>query len=209
MKLCVLSFNGDGFKPDIAISSPGSGVVHILLARSSNTRRYPLKPGLDGIFQFLVISDGVQGSKFGTSIAALGDFNRDGKDDIAVGAPGAGEGGTVYVVKGFFGSFSSSTNPFLLTLEGGLGESIGNYLPDGAMFNDDTYADLLVPTSSKSPNRSAYLIYGSAEYNDTHLSTLTLDPSKNAIFVGLDNVISPISAHCRYMQPISKTRVPI
>lgn len=84
-------FNGDGYD-DLAIGAPGevvdgiaAGAVHILLGsrfglRGSDSQRFHQNTsGVDGV--------AATGDKFGSALAA-GDFNNDGRDDLAIGVPG-------------------------------------------------------------------------------------------------------------------------
>ena len=189
----IADFNGDGNTPDLAIGAPGEDTVYIIWARAGS-RRYPLRIDLDNLlFQGISIS-GKSGSKFGSSIAPIGDLNRDGRTEIAVGAPSATTGGTVYIVKGAANTIyggSQDPNPFLLTINGQPGESIGQYLPDGAEFNDDTYADIAIPTSSLSYKDTAYLVYGNIVESTSEISTRSLPPSESAVFEGLNNKALP------------------
>ena len=43
--------------------------------------------------------DNKQGSRFGTTIVNIGDLNKDGYTDVAIGAPG-GDVGAVYIYNG-------------------------------------------------------------------------------------------------------------
>jgi len=95
--LAVADFNGDG-KPDLASAEYGAGLVSILLNRSAcfaNCGAYGNATSFGGFF--------------GGSSVAAGDFNRDGKLDVAV-ANGNGNNVTVLLGSGD-GSFGLPSNP--------------------------------------------------------------------------------------------------
>ena len=110
----VGDLNDDGFH-DIAAASMDSGQVFIVPGRSSPPGNQveaqsgefaPLHATWSGI-----TLDGASGDDFGEVLAALGDVNGDGYDDMGVTAPKAGTGqrnsaGDVYVVLGGASRFS-------------------------------------------------------------------------------------------------------
>jgi hypothetical protein len=100
-------FDGDGFD-DLAVGVPGendrTGVVQVLYGSSTGLRSarnqllWQHTDGIDG--------DPTPGDEFGSALAA-GDFDRDGRDDLAIGAPGdaslaagGARGGSVTVLRG-------------------------------------------------------------------------------------------------------------
>ena len=99
-------FNGDG-TADLAIGAPGensSGVVHVLYGAASGLTAAGSQlwsqdsPGIAGVAE--------PGDSFGSSLAG-GDFNGDGRADLAIGA--SGENSFAGVVHVLYGSVSGLT----------------------------------------------------------------------------------------------------
>ncbi|XP_049542744.1 integrin alpha-PS3-like [Anopheles darlingi] len=94
--LLTEDFNNDGL-PDLAIAAPmhsrtkdfDNGVVYV----------YQNKGGLSFELQATLSSSYAFGGRFGTSLGKIGDINRDGYGDMAVGAPHE-DNGVVYIFLG-------------------------------------------------------------------------------------------------------------
>jgi len=87
--------NADG-RADFVIGAPGD------TTGGPASGRVELRSGADGGL-FLAVN-GPMGSGFGASLAALGDVDSDGTNDLLVGAPTAGLGGEVLLLSGLAGS---------------------------------------------------------------------------------------------------------
>jgi hypothetical protein len=101
-------FNGDGFD-DLAVGAPGedndTGAVYLYYGSAFGLApaQGPLGSVLPGqIRDILTLSwgqGGVAGDLFGKALAAA-DFNQDGVDDLAIGAPGKNGRGAVFLYRG-------------------------------------------------------------------------------------------------------------
>jgi len=183
-------------RDDYAIAAPEADVVYVIYGRSTLPRTINLNfLATNG---FVII--GNVGTGFGSSLAALGDVDRDGRNDFAIGAPNEGEGGRVYVFEGTFtlnNVFTSDLNRFLYVVEGLPGEILGQSLQDGEDINNDQFSELLIP----SPNRSltidgqtsfgvAYVIYGAIAFNPKVFTTDNLPEQSLVIAASPDSFAS-------------------
>lgn len=147
----VGDLNHDGFQ-DFAIGDPGddnggsdAGRVFIYFGRAANL---PTTPDL-------VLRVGNGGDRFGFALAALGRFNGDEYDDLAVGAPyndgGGLDAGRVYV---FYGGATMNTTADLTLTGLSAGDHFGWSLGGRFDFDDDGHDDLAVGA----PDRSNLLL---------------------------------------------------
>lgn len=155
--------NADGYD-DIAIGAPfrrpggtsNAGVVYVLYgSATAPSSPFPLS-SLDGTNGFTLTGELV-GSRAGYTLDQVGDYNLDGRDDFAIGAPvyygAASQGGpiiassSVYVVYGRDGiaattPLSTVTGSLGVKYAGGYQDQMGWSLAGIGDVNDDGRADL-------------------------------------------------------------------
>jgi Putative Ig domain/FG-GAP repeat len=174
--------NGDG-KADLVLGAPSwqgnGGRTYVIFGQSSFPPSFDLFTlnGTNG-FWVGVISPV---DRFGFSVSAAGDVNRDGKDDLVLGDPEAyGSRGGAYVIFGQ-NSFPSSFN--LSTLNGANGFVVYGIEPDSCSFgfsvsaagdiNKDGKADIVVGGWCFDPTGAAYVIFGQSSFPPSfNISTL-------------------------------------
>ncbi|MEQ9095693.1 MAG: FG-GAP-like repeat-containing protein [Phycisphaerales bacterium] len=178
--------DGDGYD-DLAIGCydryGGVGRAYVLFGRAGG---FPANASLDdpGV-RSLALTAATPLSYASVAVSSAGDFNADGRPDLAIGAPYAGAGGEAYVLWGrdvpggaepfpealTLGAWPASVG---LTLRGGPGQAAGSSVA-GAPFgrtgdaNGDGINDLLVGAPLAAPaGRSRagrfYLVYGSTAH---------------------------------------------
>lgn len=179
-------FNGDGFR-DLAIGSPGEDAEGASIDEGTDYDDLPLGKGAVSVIYgaanglaantgpgnqfFMQGQDGLAGQAeigdgFGSSLAA-GDFNGDGKDDLAIGVPGEDYGGAVAVIYGGANGLQTAGNQ--LWMQGAdtirdkveFGDKFGAALAAGD-FNKDGYFDLAIGAPGENDRAGAVeVIYGS------------------------------------------------
>ncbi len=190
--LAVGDFDGDGYD-DVAVGAPGEAVAQLRDAGMVFVfQGHPSGFGVGTVTRWSQDTAGTVGSphegdRFGESLA-VGDFNGDGYDDLAVAAPGedfTGEdAGSVTV---FFGSGSGLVAESSVRLAQGAGglegtdqafEYFGAALAAGD-FNDDGYDDLAVGVPGQD-------VSGTADAGAVHV----VPGSSNGLDAGADWIIN-------------------
>ena len=113
----------------------------------------------------LTASDGAAYDYFGLSLAAAGDLDGDGYDDVAVGSIDDDLGssaGAVYLYYGSASGLDTSTEQKLTASDGGAGDYFGGTRPGAGDFDGDGYGDLVVSAYRGSTGGAVYVYYGSA-----------------------------------------------
>ncbi|OQV19168.1 putative Integrin alpha-PS4 [Hypsibius exemplaris] len=119
----VLDLNGDG-SDDIVVGAPfyqdpvsgnATGAVYGFI--SSNKWNQSVSVGQDLIIKpsFRIIGTDGAHSRFGITLAKLGDLNSDGFQDFAVGAPFGSSGGAVHVIYGAETGYAVPLQPRILS----------------------------------------------------------------------------------------------
>src|SRR5262245_40342028 len=177
-------FNGDGIG-DFMVSAPeygtnDQGATYIVFGNAGGRPNSHISiNGGEAL--------GIVGDRSGYSVAALGDVNGDGFDDVLIGSPGAaGDGrwasGVSYVVYGN----ASGANIDLTNFDASDGfriigsqyESIGRSVSAAGDVNGDGRMDFLIGVSTAGSNgnwlaSSTYLIYGSDSGDAVNLADRT------------------------------------
>ena len=169
--------NGDG-RSDLVVGVPGedhedlegAGAVNVIYSGSeglSSERNQLLSQGIDAVAGFAE-----SGANLGRSIA-IGDFDGDGFDDLAAGAPGTDvmgvtDAGQVLIVEGskdgLVPGHSTLWHQGVPNIEGELSEldSFGASLATGD-FNGDGYSDLAVGAHQDEDRGAVQILYGSGD----------------------------------------------
>lgn len=160
-------FNGDGFQ-DIAVGAPthdasqtDEGAIHVIYNSSS---------GFGGGHAPDLIASGWDGAYFGEDMAAVGDFDNDGFDDVLAGAHrysgGSSRGGRVILLKGDTNGLNNPFNADLI-FDGSCTDCyMGLSVCGGGDINNDGYPDAIVgepqhsATAEYSKEGAVYVFYG-------------------------------------------------
>jgi Ca2+-binding RTX toxin-like protein len=178
--------NGDGHT-DLVLRSIGSsdplyfsGSVYVVYGTDTGLPSSVDVHALDGTNGFR-LDGGLYETEAGIALAAVGDVNGDGFNDIAIGAVNKihGQEGSVYVIYGSAGGMPADINLSTLTAEQGFRIQLDHYVGSikGADLNNDGLSDIVV--SSQGPgNTEVSVFYGQLP-----------DEAVNRTGTGLDNTI--------------------
>lgn len=140
-ELATADVNGDGL-PDLIVAAPfyfgrhEGGAVYIY---QNDNHQLPRTPSLK--------LTGKLESRFGLALTNLGDINKDGCDDIAVGAPYEDDG-VVYIYLGSREGLVARPSQIITASDLGIYsntiKTFGSSLSGGIDLDDNTYPDLLI-----------------------------------------------------------------
>ncbi len=190
--------NGDGYD-DVLVGSvdadPGSrlqaGSAWLVFGGPGPFSTSLALASLDGTTG--VRFDGIDaGDAFGAAVGGVGDFNGDGFDDIAIGAPGRDPGGVIdageaVVVLGGSAAFPALFDVTLLSGSDGFrlsgtvtGDQIAGQLSSAGDMNGDGFDDVLIGAPNADPeSRSnageAYIVFGRAAATTATMDLSVLD----------------------------------
>lgn len=117
-----------------------------------------------------ILTGNEDGETAGSDLAEIGDINADGYTDVAIGAPGAGDGsaGAVYLLYGRAERIDELVLEDLPTLRGEVaGDKLGSTVAGLGDINGDGYADFAATSTYHDAGTTnpgtVYIIYGQAE----------------------------------------------
>lgn len=157
--------NGDGYA-DVAIGAPGwdgpagadQGRVYIWFGRAG---------GLSGFPAADVILEGTQlGERFGSSVALISDFDRDGTGDLAVGSPGFDAPAGMFTIldtgriRIYRGLRSAPWVSIIHESYGGSQAQLGSSITDAGDINGDGYADVVAGAPFQANVGGIRAVYG-------------------------------------------------
>lgn len=193
--------NGDGYD-DLMIGAwqdEDGGSTFVVFGHAGP---YPATGDLDALM------DGTNGFRFsggdkihaGLSLAAAGDINGDGYDDVVIGSwikPGKEEPGSAYVLLGHAGTFSAVVDADSLDGSNGFriaglpGSGLGWAVSSAGDFDADGFADLLIAASGEDGGAgAAYVVFGTAAGFASTIDVSELDGNDGIRLTGAGRAVS-------------------
>jgi hypothetical protein len=151
--------NGDGLA-DVAVAEPG----YVPDDHTDKLGRVwlfegPWHAGTASTHSVATFIGSTANGNFGYDLASIGDVDRDGKGDLAIGEPvAAGNKGAVHLLYGrFAGTFDLSIEDVPSVYGETAGDNIGNSVSTGADITGDGIDDMLLGATGVDSRGAAYL----------------------------------------------------
>jgi hypothetical protein len=158
--------NNDGYE-DLIVGAPGvsrdAGAAYLYLGAAAGPSTTAAR----------VLSGGAAGDRFGIGVAAAGDVNNDGYDDVIVGASAySSSTGRAYVYAGSAAGLGAS--PLVTYTGAATSTAFGTTVASAGDVNNDGYDDLMVSAPNTSSSAGAVRIYhGAVSPSTTAVTTIT------------------------------------
>ncbi len=196
-------FNGDGYD-DVIVGSPGTtpgtmffaGTTHIIFGSSTPTIHDTDIQDIQATLGF-AINGAATNDQVGLGVSSTGDINRDGYDDIIIGAHQAGTTGSAYVIFGY--NTASYSTIELAALSTGLGfvmngidagDKFGSAVSSAGDVNGDGFDDFIIgaphSNSSGSESGKSYVVFGKASGWGISFDISSLDGTNGFILNGVN-----------------------
>lgn len=164
-------YDGDG-QPDLVVGSPGGGGANAPGTAYILASPLAIGDGPLGADVALASATGAaNGDRFGAAVAAGGDIDGDGFDDVLVGAPEARNGtarpGAAYLFRGPRSGVLGAAEADATLMGVADGELAGSTVAAAGDVNGDGYEDLLVGAENRAVPSTAsggvYVVFGPVE----------------------------------------------
>eukprot|EP01040_Poterioochromonas_malhamensis_P005227 gene5226-5605_t len=190
-------FNGDGaddfiigapirsiLNPSTGITVAEAGCVYLYLGNKTSNSNIDLSTGSNPRVLTYFLSQTPVSSRFGWSVASNSDLNKDGLNDIIIGAPTYNGVGAACIV---YGSRNSSSITYLLNgFNGycifGVGGEFGYSLAGVGDLNGDGCGDIAIGARSLGEGR-VYIVFGGPT-STTNFAINTLSSDKGYLVIG-------------------------
>ncbi|MBD2677706.1 MULTISPECIES: S-layer family protein [Nostoc] len=177
-------------------AASGAGQSYVVFGSTSGFNASFNLSDLDGSNGFVINGNDVDTS--GNSVSSAGDVNKDGIDDLIIGAQGTGKS---YVVFGSTKSFNASLDLSSLngsngfTINGNVSDFFGASVSNAGDVNNDDIDDLIIGAyNAASGAGTSYVVFGSSGGFNANLNLSSLNGSNGFAIKGInENDVSGFS----------------
>ncbi|MGE4069570.1 MAG: integrin alpha [Lysobacterales bacterium] len=184
--------NGDGFD-DFAVGAPGvdvgaanAGAVYVYFGSGSQSAPAAMAPeSLNGSNGFIVRGATSGFNALGVAVSAAGDFNNDGIDDFAIGAPTSAGSSAVHLIYGktsFPAVINLDSPPSGYGFRISTGANSFGWSLASTRLNNDNFSDLIISQWGLNQGRAVVIFGQAAIPADINLQQVTRTSSPRGVF---------------------------